>query len=363
MISVSLCMIVKNEEAVLARCLDSVKDLVDEIIIVDTGSTDETKRIAQNYTDNIYDFVWVDSFAEARNFAFSKATKEYTLWLDADDVILKEDQEKIKRLKETLDTSYDSVQMVYVLATDENGIPVSSLSRNRLVKTARQYKWIGAVHEFLDVSGPIFHSDICITHRSAKTTKSDRNLRIYEKQLKDGHEFSPRDLYYFGNECMDHGLFERAVENYRSFLDTKRGWVEDCIRACDQAAEALLQLGRKKEAEAYILESFTYDLPRASLCFKFGYLRLQEKKYEQAIYWYKQAAESDPERVKATGAFINYAYYTWLPHLQLCVCYDAIGKIEQAYYHNEIARLYQPNNASILNNKQYLENVMKEREV
>jgi len=77
MITISLCMIVKNEERILARCLDSVKDLVDEIIIVDTGSADATKRIAAEYTDKIYDFTWIDDFSAARNFAFSKASKEY----------------------------------------------------------------------------------------------------------------------------------------------------------------------------------------------------------------------------------------------------------------------------------------------
>ena len=77
MITISLCMIVKNEERILSRCLDSVKDLVDEIIIVDTGSTDATKRIAAEYTDKIYDFAWIDDFSAARNFAFSKASKEY----------------------------------------------------------------------------------------------------------------------------------------------------------------------------------------------------------------------------------------------------------------------------------------------
>ena len=67
MATVSLCMIVKNEEKVLSRCLDSVKDAVDEIIIVDTGSEDNTKNIASQYTDKIYDFKWVYDFSAARN--------------------------------------------------------------------------------------------------------------------------------------------------------------------------------------------------------------------------------------------------------------------------------------------------------
>ena len=79
MITISLCMIVKNEEAVLARCLESVKDVVDEIIIVDTGSTDKTKQIAYRYTQNVYDFEWIDDFSAARNYSFSKATKDYQM--------------------------------------------------------------------------------------------------------------------------------------------------------------------------------------------------------------------------------------------------------------------------------------------
>ena len=69
------------------RCLSSVKGLVDEIIIVDTGSTDATKQIALQYTDQVFDFAWIDDFAAARNYAFLKANVEYCMWLDADDVI------------------------------------------------------------------------------------------------------------------------------------------------------------------------------------------------------------------------------------------------------------------------------------
>ena len=91
---ISLCMIVRNEEEVIERCLKSICDLVDEIIIVDSGSTDKTKQIVSKYTDKIYDFEWVNDFAKARNYSFSKATKDYILWLDADDVILEEDRKK-----------------------------------------------------------------------------------------------------------------------------------------------------------------------------------------------------------------------------------------------------------------------------
>ena len=156
-------------------------------------------------------------------------------------------------------------------------------------------------------------------------------------------------------------MYEKAINLYRQFLGTEKGWVEDCLAAYEKGAESLLVLGRSAEAEKFLYESFLYDVPRANLCCKLGYIHLSQKKYQQAIFWYKTAAELDFERVRSTGALINHAYYTWLPHLQLCVCYDRIGKYEQAYYHNEMARHYQPNLQSILQNKTYLEAILEQK--
>ena len=91
MATISLCMIVKNEERVLERCLECLKDIVDEMIIVDTGSTDSTKEIAKKYTDKIYDFEWIKDFSAARNYSLSFATKDYIYCADADEVIEPED--------------------------------------------------------------------------------------------------------------------------------------------------------------------------------------------------------------------------------------------------------------------------------
>lgn len=111
-------MIVKNEEKLLARCLDSVADIMDELIIVDTGSADRTKEIAARYTDKIYDFEWIGDFAAARNFAFSKATMEYIYSADADEALDEENREIFRRLKENLLPEIDIVQMYYANQLD-----------------------------------------------------------------------------------------------------------------------------------------------------------------------------------------------------------------------------------------------------
>ena len=113
MIPISLCMIVKHEEKNLERCLSSYAPLMDEIIVVDTGSVDKTKEIASRFTDKIYDFEWINDFSAARNFAFSKAGCDYIFSADADEVLDKENREQFAILKEILDPEIEIVQMQY----------------------------------------------------------------------------------------------------------------------------------------------------------------------------------------------------------------------------------------------------------
>lgn len=134
-------MIVKNEEMCLARCLNCVKDIVDEIVIVDTGSTDNTKEIAYQFTDKVYDYEWIDNFSDARNFSFSKATKPYMMWLDADDILLEKDQLELKKLKQNLLPEVDMVMMKYFTAFDKEGNPTFSYYRERIMAKRMNYQW------------------------------------------------------------------------------------------------------------------------------------------------------------------------------------------------------------------------------
>lgn len=356
MVTISLCMIVKNEEATIGRCLHSVKNIVDEINIVDTGSTDKTKEIVSKYTDRIFDFKWVDDFSKARNYSFQQATKDFILWLDADDVFSAPNQEKLKILKKNLDLSIDSVTMDYHLSFDEYGNVTMSLKRNRLVKRTNQFKWIGAVHEYLEVGGNILNSDVAVTHKKLRHD-TNRNLLIYEKQLADGIDFSPRDLYYFANELKDHRLYERAKDFYEKFLSTEKGWLEDNIAACGKLADCYTELGDFKNQLNAILRSFQYDHPRPEFCCRLGHYFLQKRALNAAVFWYKLATQIEVS--KDNLGFQNLNYSTWVPHLQLCVCYDQLGQYEEAYKHNEEARRYHPNHPSILHNKEYLNSVLQ----
>ncbi|TNJ62997.1 glycosyltransferase [Paenibacillus hemerocallicola] len=349
-VSVSLCMIVKNEENTLDRCLSGVSRLVDEIVIVDTGSTDRTKEIAGKYTERVYDFEWADDFAAARNYAFSLASKEFICWLDADDILLPEDGERFAQLVGALPWDADAVSMVYNLSFDEQGNVSTSLRRNRLVKRSNNFRWIGAVHEYLEVFGKVVDADIAVTH-DRKHANSSRNLNIYEKRESMGERFTSRNLYYYANELADHGLWERAIEKYEMFLGRGDGWIEDILAACTRLSECWYRLNRTDEAKRQALRAFSYALPRAEHCCRLGFYFMAEHHYEAAAYWYDQATKL--VRPESSMGMLQLDCWTWLPHLQLCVCYDRMGKRELAIRHNELAASYAPDHPSVLANAAY----------
>lgn len=347
-------MILKNEEDTIERCLTSVQDIVDEIIIIDTGSTDRTKELCQKFTPHIHDFQWIEDFAAARNYSFSKATKEYILWLDADDVLLPEDVEKLVSLKETLDPSVDSVTFLYNVGFDEFGKPTTTYRRNRLVKRANNYQWHGFVHEYLAVSGKVINSDISVTHKKIKHTPK-RNLELYRRKLEEGVAFTPRDLLYYANELYDHRLYEEALRHYSEFLDSKKGWFEDNIKVCGKISDYYLTQQQIEEARRFAFKCFEYDTPRAEACCRIGFSFLQEKRYKQAAFWYEMATKL--EKPKDSWGFFNDACWTWLPHLQLCVCYDKLGDHQLAYAHNEMAAQYRPDYHKIQFNREYFKKI------
>ncbi len=355
MIEISLCMIVKNEEDVIGRCLESVKDIADEINIIDTGSVDRTKEEAQKYTDRIFDFDWIDDFAAARNFSFSKATKPYILWLDADDVILAADRNAFLELKNSLREDTDFVMMKYNTAFDTDGTPTVVYYRERLMKNDSRVKWLGAVHEVITPYGNIEYSDIAVTHKKMHPADMDRNLRIFEKVIRDGGVLDPRQQFYYARELYYHKRYREAVDVIKSFLDSGRGWVENCIDACQQMAYCYYGLGEPKNALAALLRSFEFDEPRAEICCDIGLYFFDYQRYETAVFWYKLAL--DRERRDTGGGFVSIDCYGYIPCLQLCVCFDRLGDRKLAKQYNDLAAMYKPESPAVLFNKKYFASI------
>jgi glycosyltransferase involved in cell wall biosynthesis len=349
-------MIVRNEAEVLSRCLDSVHDLVDEIIIVDTGSTDKTKEIATRYTDKIYDMEWIDDFAAARNYSFSFATMDYVMWLDADDFLKEKDRAKLSGLKNSLDLEVDSVVMEYHLAFDGYGNPLAMSRRNRIVKRSRQFKWYNPVHEYLLVDGNYYLTDIAVSHgRVHQNTK--RNLRILEKMVERDGDVTGRDVLYYANELADAGRDAEAAEQYRRFLETPVEYFEDHLMACARLSACYHQLGNHDLKLTTLLQSMVYDVPRADFCCSIGQSFLDQEEINKAIFWFKLALTQ--KLPKNHFGVLNLICWTWFPHYQLCICYGLKGELELAHEHNEQALSYLPKDENLLQNKAKLEQALQ----
>lgn len=355
MVTISLCMIVKNEEAVLARVLAPMADIVDEIIVVDTGSTDNTIAIAGQYTPHVFSFPWTQDFAAARNFACSKATMEYWMWLDADDIITPDNQQQLRQLKQTLDPMVDIVMMQYRTGFDAQGNPTFSFYRERLIKNDPRFRWQGNVHEAIVPQGRIEYSAIAIEHHKIKPGDPDRNLQIYENMLAKGENLEPRHQFYYARELFDHQRYAQAAHAFETFLQ-QDGWVENQIDACLHLARCYTALQEEEKSLGALFRSFSFDIPRAEICCAIGEKMMLRQAYRQAIYWYQQALAA--EKNELSGAFIQSDFYDYIPLMQLCVCYDRLGDHNTAYAYHKQAQVLKPQAEAVQANERYFQHLL-----
>lgn len=349
-------MIVKNEEHHLPRCLDTVRGLVDEIIIVDTGSTDHTVEIAKEYTAQVYYFQWQDNFSAARNFAFSKANMEYCMWLDADDVIEPDDQEKFRALKATLSSDTDVVMMRYHTAFGSDGLPTFTYDRERLIRRGAGMQWQGAVHEAIAPFGHIVYSEAAISHRKDGPGDPERNLRIFEKLRSSGREFSPREQFYYARELTYHGCDKEAAEWFETFLNGGKGWVEDNREACQNLAQCYVRLGKPEKAFSTLVRALRYGAPRAELCCDLGAFFFEHTDYPSAVFWYECALAAD-SNTSRNGGFTQPDCHGYLPAMQLCLCYYRLGDPVRSAQYNELAGALKPDSPAYAYNRKFFESI------
>lgn len=349
MISISLCMITKNEEKCIENCLKSVHDIVDELIIVDTGSDDNTIEIIKKYSNTIYNFKWINDFSAARNYSFSLATKEYILWLDADDVLLEEDRVKLIELKNNLCDTTDYVGMMYDYSFDDNGNCTYSFRRNRLVRNFRGFYWDCFMHERLNVWGNHEDYDIHITH-TRKHDNNKRNIENFRNKMLENYYLNPRETYYYGGELFAGGYYDDAIRVLENFLELDYNDNYDKVNALIKLADCYSNKGDYEKAIKYCTNTFNYEIPRAEVCYKLGYCFQKLQKYYEAIFWFKETLHSNSPNenfMKVDNSWINY-----LPYQQLCCCYYEVGDLKNSFRYNELAASEIPNDYYVIKNKE-----------
>ncbi|PEV03741.1 glycosyltransferase [Bacillus cereus] len=218
--TITLCMIVKNEEYTLERCLNSVKNLVDEIIIVDTGSDDRTISICKMYTQNIYHFKWIFDFSAARNFSISLARGTWILWLDADEKL---SQTNFKELKHILATTENNLFLIPILNYVGNQINknnVYQIFQPRIFRKDAEFKFHNKIHETLNVpldkysygilDAQIKHYGYLESHVKKKK-KYQRNLEILKEEAENSNN-NPWINYHMSSEYYN-------LQNHKAALD------------------------------------------------------------------------------------------------------------------------------------------------
>jgi glycosyltransferase involved in cell wall biosynthesis len=346
-------MIVKNEAATIEQVLACAKTFCDELIVVDTGSTDNTVELAERMGAKVYHFEWVDDFSVARNFALSKCTGDWFIWLDADDTITEENQFKILQLKETvLSDALDGIFMPYRYAFNQAGACVNTIIRERLVRRVDGLQWVHPIHEglILDANRCILRSDITIDHRplpDKDIRRGGRNLHVLEKAMERGNNH-PRTLYYHGLELRMVGQYERSIVSYLKYFEvcaTQPEW--EIYDSYIGIAESYKQLGKSDNSIQYLLKAVQLDSRRAEAFNHLGFIYMDREDCDKALPYF--LAASNLQKPVSDGN-INDQDYTWIPNDYASLCFFRLGNSVKAIEYALKGLSTHPNKVQLIKN-------------
>ncbi len=335
---VSLCMIVKNEERFLAECLRSVANDVDEICIVDTGSTDRTVEIAGEFGAKIEHHAWRDDFAWAKNKALAMATRRWVLVLDADEEIAPESLTLLRALRETP----AGVTAVYVsirnLIDDEAGAATMTHMLPRIFPNTPRIRYRNRIHESIALDGEgevrIVVSPIVIIHKGyAKAIikdrdKTKRNAPLLTRALEDGgdEEYS---YFNYGIAAITGGDLEAGIEALeKSFTYMKS------VRSFHSVAYAMLATAyteARKDGEralALLNEGLERCFDHPTLMFTKGYVLSLERRFDEAREWYQRAIDTPADARR--HFVVDDEIRRWKAPLNVGVTFLKEGRHEEA---------------------------------
>jgi len=262
--TLSLCMIVKNEEQNLTRCLNSIKEVADEIIIVDTGSTDRTVDIARRFGAKIYYHAWEGSFSKARNYSLEYASCEWILILDADEELWKCDAPKLKELLKGNDC--EAITLV-VKNRSKNSTHEAYTNSLRLFRNFHGTYYKGSVHNIIVCKGRCFVSPLSIIHHGYNFSEGRmeekflRTTSMLREQIKKDPQ-NPIPYRFLGVAYLDRGRYEEAVNESKKALElaeVKKLNRKDFLVSYYIISAGNYEKGRLIEAESYALKAVELD--------------------------------------------------------------------------------------------------------
>lgn len=331
----SVCMIVKNEEKVLKRCLESLRGIADEIIIADTGSTDRTKKIAEEFTDAVYDYKWVNDFSKARNFAASKASGEWILAMDADEYV---DREEFSEFKKALLINPPLANILAVQIVNFVGLHGAETVLNyheRMYRNNGELSYFRSIHELIKSSRGnekralidlnVYHSGY-LKEVVAEKNKSERNLTL----LKNKKNREPIDYYFLGNEYSQLGMLEKAIESYKKGYQQKEDMHIDWVKKLlVRLVSCLHTLNRDQEALQINEGCIEFYFNLVDFRFLKGKILFDQRKSTEAIKIFNEILQSKDNLIADSST----DYLGYLPHRYLGELYEQQNELQLAVHH------------------------------
>lgn len=341
MLPISVCMIAKNEEQNVCSCLAPLKELGLELIVVDTGSTDQTRSLIRKYTNSLYDFKWCGDFSAARNYSISKAAYDWILVIDFDEYLQSADIPKLISCANTDSPKIGTITRINpcILISGQASVMTEQVARffNRKYNHYR-----GIIHEQVfplnDSVPEYFPVEISLYHHGYEnendlSEKARRNLEL----LLTAVTKSPNDPYLLFQTGKCHQVLKNYTAACQYFdrglsydIDPSLTYVQEMI---ESYGYCLLEL---KEYEAALGLSNVYDTfcRQTDFVFLMGLIYMNNALFEQAIQEFEIAANMNPGKTEGINSY--------LPNYNIGVIYECTGQIEKAKEYYTICGNYIP---------------------
>ncbi len=350
MADISLCMIVKNEEASLEHCLSGIASYVDEIIIIDTGSTDRTKEIALRFTNKVYDYTWINDFAAARNYSISKADNEFILVLDSDETVENINMDNIKLLIEQHPRGIGRLLRINEFTRNEV-LHKYSERVNRLF-SKKYYRYDGIIHEqlvpitgtapnvldtecfnisqgneFATDKNNTYHIPLTLYHSgyegdlTQRKKKTERNISLLKSALLQ-HPNDPYLLYQLGKSYYMEEDYETACEFFGQALyadlDTRLEYVQDMVESYGYS----LINTKQYETSLQMLNIYDEFSHSGDFIFLIALILMNNGRFQEAIQEFKKATKKQECKMEGVNSYL--AFYN------MGVIYECLGDLENA---------------------------------
>ncbi|NUO07157.1 MAG: glycosyltransferase [Candidatus Brocadia sp.] len=338
MIQLSACLIVKNEADLLPRCLESIRAFVDEIIVVDTGSTDNTVEMARNYGAQVHFFSWIEDFSAARNKSLSYVRGEWILYIDADEAIDTVNAAKIRQIINRKDITAVTVRQC--IPQPVGNIATAFYSEYcRIFRFHPDIRFEGKIHEQIlpaieRLGGRVLRTDIVFHHWAyaangeKKRRRAERNLRYLLAELERVQD-DPFLYFNLGLTYRELGQQDAAIRSFHHALDRDDGRIKrELIGLCHlNLAKIYLESGNGTKAAHHSQMYAAFDPTNPLSAYMLATLAVANEQFNKAIFYLETAI-----RIAKGGAFFHPSVELNLAQifLELGSCHSAVGDLVRA---------------------------------